>query len=388
MVVDQQQDIQKDSPAALNQQQSTVFEFAIQSVDHAILIADDRGTSTPLITFANAYMSKVTGYSLNELLGQPLSLFFGHATNPALISWVEHSKEIQPFLIESPTYPKQGEPFYAEWQMKTVLHPESQQTCWLIVIRDITEQRHTQQLLWQREKLDSLGVLAGGIAHDFNNLLAVILGNTSLMLSEIPADSPLSEMLYSTEAAALRATELTRQMMVYAGLDRMRAQIFNLNQMIEELSATLIISFLPDIRIDLRLDPQLPVLLADAANIRQTLRNLLINAAEAIGTRPGTITITTQSIELTSDDLLATHVVPTIPPGHYAQVHIRDTGIGMDADTIARAFEPFFTTKFIGRGLGLAEAYGIVSAHHGALKFKSSIGQGTLCELLLPILSE
>jgi two-component system, cell cycle sensor histidine kinase and response regulator CckA len=369
-----------------NEHPALLLEAAIQHIEYMILIAEADEQQLPRILFANDCAIRTTGYTISDVIGQPLTFLCGHATNPTLMSQLQHLSNQHPIIAEGLTYPIHGMPFYAEWNVTPMPTIEGEPARWVAVIHDITAQRRTQELRWQREKIESLGTLAGGIAHDFNNLLAVILGNASMALSELPNDSALREMLVPIEAAALQAADLTRQMMTYAGLDRLRTQAFDLNYVIEDLCTTLIGSLGSDIHIETDLAPDLPVILADVGQIRRALRNLLINAAESIGAASGTISVQTRVMDVSADYIHSTHLAPELPTGLYICLSIRDTGIGMDGDTIARAFEPFFTTKFIGRGLGMAEVFGIVSAHQGTIKLESKIGQGTTCEVLLPIL--
>jgi CheY-like chemotaxis protein len=129
----------------------------------------------------------------------------------------------------------------------------------------------------------------------------------------------------------------------------------------------------------------LPTVLADATQIRQVVMNLITNASEAIGDRDGTITLRTGALACDRDYFAdAIGASEQRVPGLYAFLEVSDTGIGMDAETLARIFDPFFSTKFAGRGLGLAAVLGIVRGHKGALKVTSALGHGTTFRLLLP----
>jgi signal transduction histidine kinase len=129
---------------------------------------------------------------------------------------------------------------------------------------------------------------------------------------------------------------------------------------------------------------ELPSVVADATQIRQVVMNLIINASEAIGDKPGTIALSTGMVKAESADLAQTYLAPDLPAGEYVFLEVTDTGCGMDAATKARIFDPFFTTKFTGRGLGLAAVLGIVRGHRGAIKVDSTPGHGTTFVLLLP----
>jgi CheY-like chemotaxis protein len=113
--------------------------------------------------------------------------------------------------------------------------------------------------------------------------------------------------------------------------------------------------------------------------------NLVINAAEAIGDRPGTIRVQTGELNATAEYLAGIHPGGSGEPGPFVYLDVIDDGAGMDSTTLARIFEPFFSTKFTGRGLGLAAVLGIVRAHGGALSVNSAPGRGTTFRMLLPV---
>src|SRR5262249_41605260 len=136
------------------------------------------------------------------------------------------------------------------------------------------------------------------------------------------------------------------------------------------------------LRLDLAKD--LSPIEADVGQMQQLFMNLVINGAEAIGDRPGTVTIVTGEIDVDEAYLRTMLLQTEIAPGRHVFAEVQDTGCGMDEQTIAKIFDPFFTTKFTGRGLGLAAALGIVRAHGGAIKVYSAPGRGATFKLLFP----
>ncbi len=245
-----------------------------------------------------------------------------------------------------------------------------------------------ERKLLAAQKLESLGVLAGGVAHDFNNLLAAILGNAELALLDLPPTSPAYVSITQIELAARRAATLTQQMLAYSGRGHFVVDRYDLNALVAD-TTELIEDSIPD-HVALRLmpGPQLPRIIADAAQIRQVVMNLVINAAEAIGEDDGAITLTTSVVRVDRAFLAWADLTPDLADGIYVELEVADTGHGMDAATQAKIFEPFFTTKFTGRGLGLAAVLGIVRGHHGALIVQSAPGQGATFRVLLPIAPE
>ena len=251
-------------------------------------------------------------------------------------------------------------------------------------MQDITAHKQAEESLLHRQKLESLGVLAGGIAHDFNNLLTVILGNAELALAEVEPGGVGAESIEQVRRAAMRASELTQQMLAYAGRGRFVIGPVDLNATIGELLSFLAASLPKQIQLLAELDTELPLIEGDSSQINQLGLNLIVNAAEAIGDAPGTITITTTARELSPAALAAWRRHEELPPGLYVCLEVRDTGCGMDPATLDRIFDPFFTTKFTGRGLGLAVVAGVVRSHHGALQVASEPGRGTSFRVALP----
>lgn len=254
----------------------------------------------------------------------------------------------------------------------------------VVMVNDVTERKKAEQALLHSQKLESLGILAGGIAHDFNNLLMGVLGNSDLALQKLEPGSRLEVHLQQIKNASMRAAELCRQLLAYSGKGRFDVSFLDLNAMIRELTTLLKLSIHKGVTLNLCLENNLPNLLGDKVQIQQVIMNLVINSSEAIGDREGSITVTTKQIHADRGYLAFTHVTPDLPEGDYLLFEVRDTGCGMDSETLPRIFDPFFTTKFTGRGLGLAAVLGIVKGHGGALKVESVRGEGTTFRILFP----
>lgn len=244
-----------------------------------------------------------------------------------------------------------------------------------------TQMQHTQ-------KLESLGVMAGGIAHDFNNLLTGILGNAEMLLVDSVESAGSRKPLEHIVLTARRAAELCQQMLAYAG----RAQFFvtdvSLNDIIGEMTDLLRASISKKARVVLTLDPAVPVIHADASQIRQVALNLITNASEALGDEEGTIRIQTGLTTLEDARIGEAYLEENLPEGTYCFLEVCDTGSGMEPETRDRLFEPFFTTKFTGRGLGLAAVIGIVHAHKGVILVESAPGKGSCFRMILPTVKE
>jgi len=247
----------------------------------------------------------------------------------------------------------------------------------LAICTDVTHLRHAQ-------KLESIGVLAGGIAHDFNNLLTGILGNAGVALELAPRNGTLRQALLDIEAASINAADLTSQLLDYAGMSVVEAKEIELGAFVEEMSPLLRTAVAGGSELCLRNFGEPVWVRADVAQVRQVVMNLVTNALESLPETGGRVEVETCGLLLTPRSLELPGGVHEEPSGRFACVTVRDTGCGMDAETLGRIFEPFFTNKFQGRGLGLAAAQGIVRSHGGRLDVESAPGEGTTFRVLLP----
>lgn len=247
------------------------------------------------------------------------------------------------------------------------------------------ERLEMERRLLHAQKLESLGVLAGGIAHDFNNLLVAILGNLDLALDDLPPDSEVRMSVENAIRASRRARDLAQQMLAYSGRGRFIVTQVSLNELVQENLRILRVASSPTVTMDLRLESNLPLISADAAQLQQVVMNLITNASEAIGDRPGTVTVSTGVVEV-GPALVFENLQPErLAPGRYVKVEVADTGCGMDAETQKRLFEPFFSTKFTGRGLGMSAVLGIVRGHKGGISITSEPGRGTTIRVFFPV---
>jgi PAS domain S-box-containing protein len=255
----------------------------------------------------------------------------------------------------------------------------------LVVVDDLTERRKLEHQLQQSQRLETVGQLAGGIAHDFNNLLAVILNYAEFVTDELP-DGPLRHDVEEIQRAAMRAADLTRQLLIFARREATNPQVLDLNMVVGGVEDMLRRTLGEDIDLTLKLAENLPSVLADPGQIEQVFLNLTVNARDAMPAG-GRVVVETSAVDL-DDEYAAGR--PGVTPGRYVRLSVSDTGMGMSADVSARAFEPFFTTKAAGRGtgLGLATVYGIVTQAGGNIGIYSEPGLGTRISIHLPATDE
>ena len=250
----------------------------------------------------------------------------------------------------------------------------------LSVTSDITERKHLEEQFRQAQKMEAVGRLAGGIAHDFNNLLTVIGGMTQMALERLP-EGPASADLRQAFQASESAAALTRQLLLFSRKQMTPMAAVDLNAVIANIKELLRRTIGEDIRVRIRLSPDLRRIRADASQLQQILMNLAVNSRDAMP-RGGSIDIETDRMLLDGDAAQRLGVAP----GQYVTLTFTDTGQGMDAPTRARVFEPFFTTKERGRGtgLGLSSVYGIIKALGGSISLTSEMGRGTTFKLYFP----
>jgi PAS domain S-box-containing protein len=246
------------------------------------------------------------------------------------------------------------------------------------------ERKRLESEVQQAQKLESLGVLAGGIAHDFNNLLTSILGHAELALSDLDEGSPARANIERIRDAGRHATDLTRQLLAYAGRTHVRIEPLNLSALVESMADLLKVSISKKAVLSCEPAADLPAIDADAAQITQVVLTLITNASEALGEEAGRITLRTGAVELQPQEISRTYASEKLPEGPYVYLEVEDTGVGMDEETQSKIFDPFFTTKFPGRGVGLAAVRGIIRIHGGAIHVESQPGQGTTFRVLLP----
>ena len=358
--------------------------FATVSIDDSL---GDEAIQTP-----NPALAEMHGYAVPELAGLSVTaLLAGSAAERRqTFRTIREAVERESFWEgEILSARKDGTRFYTH--VRFHLHQGEERRFLSFTQRDIDEQRRMreeaarlQSKLLQAQRLESLGVLAGGVAHDFNNLLTGVMGNTTLALDILPPEHALAPRLQDILTAAERAAGLTRQLLAYSGKGKFIIEPASLSSLVEETQSLVQISIPRTVQLEIRAAPDLPRVEADPSQIQQLLMNLVINAAEAIGDKPGVVRVTTGKETLETKEAAKSFLGAALSAGDYVSVEVRDNGCGMDEETQAQIFDPFFTTKFTGRGLGLAAALGIVRSHCGAMKVTSVLGQGSSFKVLFP----
>ncbi len=253
-----------------------------------------------------------------------------------------------------------------------------------IISRNLKEQREMQAKLEHKQRLESLGVLAGGIAHDFNNLLTIIMGNASLASSRFNDTHPTNKYIHHITSAGKKAAQLCNQMLAYSGKGSFIVKPTHLSKFISEMTQLLEVSISKDVNMVYHLSHDIPLILADIAQLQQVILNLITNANDAMEGKHGSIHIDVKTFWADETYLRNAYVSNTLEQGEYVMLRVSDEGCGMSKDIIERIFEPFFTTKVAGHGLGMSAVLGIIQGHHGTLYIQSELNKGSKFSILFP----
>ncbi|MBV9824723.1 MAG: PAS domain S-box protein [Alphaproteobacteria bacterium] len=360
------------------------FRLLVSSViDYALFTLDLDG----IIQSWNPGAERVKGYTAEQIMGQHFSVFYppeareaGDPDRVLLTARTEGRFEGEGWRVR-----KDGTQFWAH----VVIDPIRDEGGTLIgftkITRDITERRALEQArdqLYQAQKMESVGQLTGGVAHDFNNLLTAVGGSLTL-LKHMIADQRAIRLLDTAESAVARGSRLTQQLLAFSRQHPAQPERSNLNELIASLASLLRHATGEHAEIRLNLSPPLWPCDIDRTQLQSGLLNLVVNARDAIGSRPGIITIETRNYEV---DATRAASLGDIAPGPFVMLAVSDNGAGMAPDVRARAIDPFFTTKEPGRGtgLGLSQVYGFARQSGGQLEIDSVFGRGTTMRIFLP----
>ena len=250
-------------------------------------------------------------------------------------------------------------------------------------MQDVTEQRRGELRLLQAQKMEVMGQLAAGVAHDFNNVLTAMFGYLELAEANLQEGRAMLGELAEVRRGAEQAAALTRQLLVFSRRQIDQPRSIDLGRLLADSGGLLARLVGRGHRLDVRSAPTLWPVRMDPTHAEQVLMNLVANARDAMP-EAGVVTITLDNVML--DEPVEGAVPAAVAPGAWVRLVVRDTGIGMDAGTLARMWEPFFTTKGVGRGtgLGLPTVRGLVTRAGGALLVESVPARGTTFSVYLP----
>ena len=338
-----------------------------------------------IVEGANLTFATLMGMERSAVVGKPFSRFIQREDQDVYylnIQRLLESGALQSFKLRLTK--NDGSDFFTNLECMLIRENVSAPKQIRIVVSDITEQKKLEWRLWQAQKMESIAKLAGGIAHQFNNALFVIVATTDLLEMQVPNDEMTSEYFDSIKKSTARMTKLTRQLLAYARGGKYEVKDISLSVIVRNTLPLLQHTLDPSIYVETNLPDDISKTKGDLTQLVMVLSILLSNAAEAIESE-GHIKIACRNELITKEDAKA---FPGLLPGPYVSLTVEDNGRGMNEETKRRVFEPFFTTKFLGRGLGLAAAYGIVKNHGGWISIESQPDRGTSLCIYLPALRE
>jgi PAS domain S-box-containing protein len=369
-------------------------EHLLESVPDAVVAVGRDGA----IELVNREAERIFGYGRDELLGEPVEMLVPARHRD------EHLAQRERYF-EEPTTRSLGSglEFHglrndgSEFPLDMGVSPlgTGEGTTAIAVVHDLSEakeveRRREEELaranrearVAQSHRLESLGQLAGGVAHDFNNLLGVILNYADFVADELEEGTTAHTDVVEIHRAAERATDLTRQLLIFSRREVVKPAPVDLTEVVREVERLLRRTLGEHVELTVNLSRSVPAVLADPGQVEQVLVNLAVNARDAMKDG-GRLVIETSEVEL-DRDFLNDH--PELPPGRYVRLTVADNGIGMEPEVAARVFEPFFSTKRKGEGtgLGMATVYGIVTAAGGQISLYSEPGEGTVFRIHLP----
>ncbi|WP_311221025.1 MULTISPECIES: ATP-binding protein [unclassified Acidovorax] len=375
----------QDSAATLKDRNAQILaserrlEAVINSALDAIICVDQNHR----ITVFNPTASALFVCTQEDALGSALERFLPDAAQAMALSQLT----TQAVLGEVTARTATGRDLPVEVSLS--FENQGEGTSATVFARDLTGRKkaeaHRNELeaqLRESHKMQAVGTMAGGIAHDFNNILGAILGNVELAKADAGAESPVLESLEEIQKAGRRARDLVRQILTFSRNEPPKRAPVSVPEAVNDTVRLLRVTVPPGVDVQVRIDPDVPDILADPTQVEQALLNLCTNALHALGDQRGTVLL--QAVCAQPDARICERLA--IPPGDYVCLRVSDNGPGMDAATQQRIFEPFFTTKPVGQGtgLGLAVVHGVMRTHGGAVDVYSVPGEGSSFTLYFP----
>jgi len=360
---------------------------AVEQSPSVVIITDATGA----IEYVNPKFTAVSGYTLDEVVGQnPRLLNSGETPAEGYRELWEQITSGQEWRGEFHNRRKDGTLYWESASISPIRDADGAITHFVAVKEEITARKEAEEArrqlerqLRQAQKMETIGALAGGIAHDFNNLLQTILGYADLGVEDTEAGSRARRDMERILTAGHRAKELVRQILTFSRQTEGERHPVQLHPIVKEATKLLRASIPATIEIHEKVATTCPPVLADLTQIHQVVMNLATNGCHAMREQGGTLEVALAMVEV--EPLIAARH-PGLKPGRHVRLTVSDTGHGMDEATQARIFDPFFTTKGVneGTGLGLSVVHGIVTAHDGAIVVESEPGRGTTFDVYLP----
>lgn len=336
------------------------------------------------IAYANPSLLEMLGYKHQDIIGKEATEFIApedrHIVRENFILWFQGKNHLHELRLLR----KDGTIRWVIVAGSPIYNDVGGIDGALGMLTDITVRKSLEKKILFNQRMESLGTLAGGIAHDFNNILTGIIGNAALAKKNLNNETFVKEKLQTVLAAGERAADLVKQILTFSRKQSPARKVTQLKTIVQEACNLLRATLPATIDIRVKCDENLPEVLVDSSQIHQVIMNLGINASHAMAKFGGILEMEVNSLYL--DEGIAT-VQSELPRGYYVSLTVKDTGHGMNEDTLAKIFDPYFTTKGPGHGsgLGLSAVHGIMKDHDAGLTVESQIGRGTKFKLYFPV---
>jgi PAS domain S-box-containing protein len=370
---------QLESQRKLNEAQSRYQEI-IEGTADLIGVVDGNGN----IVFVNHKAFDIFGISPEECVGRSVFNFVHpqdqQATMTEFQDWLE--KKEPSVLFENRQVHKDGSFRHMQWRIQYHKTGQQNETMFLSIARDITEQKNLEDQLRQSQKMQAIGQLTGGVAHDFNNLLAVMVGNAEMLDDSVAGDAQATQVLASIKKATERAAALTDRLLTFSRQQSLAPVAVNFVDLINGLEDMLSRTMGPNFDLQFENQEDLWPGMVDPHQFENVLVNLAVNARHAMKLS-GNLSFHTSNVTLSESP---EEQFADVEAGDYVLIAVRDDGCGMSEQLKSRVFEPFFTTRNVGEGsgLGLSMAFGFAKQSGGHAAIESEEGKGTTVFLYLP----
>jgi PAS domain S-box-containing protein len=357
----------------------SVLAMAVDRAAEAIAVTDAAG----VVEYSNAAFQRIAGCAAPELRGRSVPHHFAElAADGRAPGLTEALTRTTPWKGELSGCRRDGTPFETEVVTSPVHDDTGAIVKYVLVARDVTEEKQLRDQLRHAQRLEAIGTLAGGVAHDFRNLLTAMKANAEFCMEGLPSEHPVRDDVQEILHAIGRAVDLTRQLLAFGRRQVLNPQVLEVNEVVTGVEKML--RRVIGEHVELRTAPAqgLRHVRADRGQLEQVLVNLAVNARDAMPAG-GRLVISTHAVSLTEAEARR-RAAPAA--GDYVAISVTDSGVGMDAETLPRIFEPFFTTKPQGKGtgLGLSTVYGIVQQSRGFVTVRSAPNEGATFDIHLP----
>lgn len=362
------------------QEKITRFATVIEQSGESVVITD----SDKKVIYTNPAFEEVIGLAADKMMGEHYFLFSEQHDEKIYHELMEKMDLREVWVGRHAFMRDDHQKIYLQTSVTPITNSEQNVINYVIISRDITQEKILEDKLREATKMEALGRLAGGIAHDFNNLLAPMMGFTEMAMQNMPADDRVRKDLEEVLKSGERGRDLVQKIFAFARKENQKLDILSLPEQLNTVLVNIKKSLPANIDMVINIAAgKDQAILADRVDVHQIFSNLCINAIHAMAEKNGQLTISLHRKKISKRLAKDYNLVP----GDYFQVLVRDTGTGISDDVIDKMFEPLFTTKVsgVGAGLGLYIVHSTIKRLKGTIQVESKLGVGTCFNVYLPV---